>query len=254
MYSSNYFKQVHVTAPEYYIPPEIEIGVKPYEGFTEKAKEGPRESAPPQTYSGNAVKEAEAKARKIIEDAEKKAGEIFNEAKIEAEELSREKYRQASEKGYSDGLIKGRAAARTEAMKAIDELNSLSQTLAGEKQRIVKEGESLVLDLAAEIAKKIIGDLFVRDEKTFSAMFRRAAREIPEASKLTVSIAGRDYNLMTFDPQAVADKISGFDNIELLVDHSAEGGAMKLETAVMVIDAGINTQIGFLKNEIAKAI
>ncbi len=258
MFSSNYLKQAFIDstaigAPEHYLLPKLN-----FSGFfieTDTGDAGADEAENEQSEQKNAneiINKAWADAARILAAAKDEALTFVKKTEAETDELCAEKYNSALESGYKEGLLRGKTDAQNEISKALGELRVISDRLSDERREILQSSQKLILDLASEMAGKITGDSFVKDEKVFVAMFRRAVKDIPPAQKLKVTIAEKDYNLMSFDPQKLLALAEGFNSIELCCDKAAQEGTLKVETAIMLLDAGINTQIDMLKKEIAK--
>lgn len=258
MFSSNYLKQAVIGStsagiPEHYLLPKLNFSGFLFDTDTEAMRAEDDEYA--QTdhkWASEIISKAQADAARIIADAKDEAQSIVKKAEAETGEQCIEKYNCALESGYKEGLLRGKKTAQNEISGALDELQVLSDKLSNDSLEMLQRSQKLILDLAAEIAGKIAGDSFVKDENVFLAMFKRAVKDIPPAQKLKVTIAEKDYKLMSFDPQKLLNLTEGFKSIELYIDKTAPEGTLKVETAIMLLDAGINTQIGMMKKEIAK--
>jgi flagellar assembly protein FliH len=256
MISSNYFKQSYIQsplngAPENYFIPNIDddgLYIVTESGIT--GVDDPENSQLKRKETSDILLRARADALKIIGEAKEKAQALLDQAVSDSEIICSEKYNAALEKGYKEGLKMGEKAAQNEVGNILRELGALSDSLENEKLGLVESSQQLILDIAAEIALKVAGESFVRDEKVFLSLFKRAVKEIPPAQKLVVTISDKDYRLMSYDPQKLLALNEGFSSIELCCDKSAKEGTLGVETAVMLLDAGINTQIGLLKKEI----
>ncbi len=249
MYSSDMLKRGRLNVPGRYNMPEFDFT----EAHTEETDEDPPESVMLNPKAAEEmIKKAHSDARRIIFEAQQRAELICEKAKKDAEAQIREKSKEAFEEGYKEGLSQGKAEAEANERQIIDELLELSYCLSNEKRRIAEESQNLILELAAEIAQKVVGDSFVKEDKAFMSMFQKAVKEMPAAQKLTVTISDKDFKIMSYEPQKLLEQCEDFKSIELCRDKNAPEGTLKLETAVMLLDAGINTQIGMLKKEIAK--
>jgi len=259
MVLSDFLKQTSVVmpkpgVPENYLLPKLDIGVIQFEtAAVTMSAEDSNNAELLQNQADEIINKAQAYALRILAEAEDKAKAVIKQAISDSEEICSEKYKYALESGFKEGAARGYKGAQSEVSKTLDEMQILSSCLANEKRQITEDSQNLILDLAAVIAKKVSGDCFVNDEKVFLSMFRRTVKEMPGAQKLTVTISDKDYKLMSFDPQKLLDSAENFSCIKLCIDKSAQEGTLKLETAIMLLDAGINAQIGLLKKEIAKS-
>lgn len=259
MVSSNFFKKAYTELPkpgepEYFFMPKLYDGGMQFETTTElKVVDRTNDDELLRNEADEIIKKARADALRILAEAKKKAQTVINQAISDSEEICSEKYKIASENGYKEGQDRGNKTAQNEVKKALNELQILSASLSNEKKKIAEESQNLIINLAAEIAQKVTGEFFVRDEKVFLSMFNRAVKEMPAAEKLKVTVSAKDYKIMSFDPYKLLEMTKNFRSIEICCDKSAQEGTLRLESAIMLLDAGINAQIGMLKKEIVKS-
>lgn len=256
--SNNYYKHTEIDSteaatPEHYLIPNLNFGGIKFESVPEdEIAEDPENVLYMQKKEGEIISNARADAKRIIASAESMAQAILQKARNDADKQAAEKYNSAMENGYKEGLVRGKETAREENKEVIKELQAISDRLSQEMQEIFESSQSLILDLASVMARKAAGESFVKDENVFLSMFRRAVKDLPAAQKLRVTIAECDYELMSFDPEKLIELAEGFSSIEICCDKTAEAGTLKVETAVMLLDASINTQVSVMKKEIAK--
>lgn len=195
------------------------------------------------------IDEARKKADKIIEEAQKRAESILAESEANSNKIYIEKYRAFKESGYSDGLARGYAEAQKRAERMLAELEELSASFSEERKAFVDSSKNIIIDMAAEIAKKVVGDNFTAENGAFEAIFERVAKEMPAASKLTVTLSEKDYRVMTFDEQRLREKAKDFNTIEVRFDSDAETGTIRLETDSVQIDASVKKQIELIRSK-----
>lgn len=197
------------------------------------------------------IDKAEADAFDILANAQKKADAILAEAKANAQKLYSENYNVAQEKGYFEGIKQARAQSENKISAIMGHLENISDILAEEKQAIIDSSHNLIINLASEIAQKIVSQNFVQEHHgAFLSVFQNAVRNMPPAENLIVTVSGKDYRIATFNAQKLMDLAPGFKNIEIRYDDYAESGTLKLENSIMVVDASVSTQINLLKQDI----
>lgn len=195
------------------------------------------------------IDEAKKKADRIIEEAKERAKSILAESNINSNKIYIERYRAFKESGYSDGLARGYSEAQRRAERMLEEIEEFTACFAEEKRAFVNESKNIIIDMAAEIARKVVGDRFTEENGAFEAIFERVAREIPAASKLTVTLSEKDYQVMTFDEQRLREKAKDFKTIEVRCDSDAESGTIRLETDSVQIDASVKKQVDLIRSK-----
>jgi flagellar assembly protein FliH len=125
----------------------------------------------------NIISETEELVRVLLQKADRKANEIIDQAKAEVQELlvsaaeEAEKIKeQAYHIGYQDG--KTAAEAQTEGMRQqiLAEASRLYDEVASKKNSYLAEVKEEVVELAIDIAKKIIHQEITLEPETISAI------------------------------------------------------------------------------------
>lgn len=181
--------------------------------------------------AGEEVSDEQLRAAREI--AEQQAQEIIAQAEQQADSIRRE----AKEKGRGDGLSQGKA----EAQKELDSvLNNFRQTLhqLGELQKkVLKESEGEIVDLALEIARKIIGVEMALDSGTVAKVIRTALAKVGAGQQVSVRVSQEDFAYLRKSPP---DFLS---EVELVADPNVERGGAIIDTPVGSLDAQIKEQL-----------
>lgn len=193
---------------------------------------------------------AQKKAERIIADAQKEAQSIILEADKSSNKIYIERYRSSQESGYSEGLAKGYAEVQGKAEKMMDELEKLCACFNEEKNKVICESKKSIIDLAAEIAKKVTYGRFMQDDGAFLAVFEQVVKKLPAATKMTVTLAEKDYQAMTFNQEKLQKLAEEFEFIEIECDSNEENGTIKIETDSVYLDASLGKQIDVVKSNL----
>lgn len=194
---------------------------------------------------------ARKEAQRILEDARKKADEVVKEAEKRAEQLYAESFRAGQNDGYAHGYQAGEAAAQKKMEVAADQLKAVSDCLAKQREEFINKYRSMVIDLAMDIASKIACDNFTKGGGVFYSVFEDVVKKIPPADKLILTVSELDFEIVAHDVGRLRSIAEGFGSIEVRCDADAPAGTLLLESPVMVIDAGVNTQLELLKSSLA---
>ncbi len=193
---------------------------------------------------------AKEKAEQIITDAQQEAQSIILEADKSSNKIYIERYRTSQQSGYTDGIAKGYAEAQEKAKKMMDELEKLCHCFTEEKDKVICESKKTIIDLAAEIARKVTCGKFMEEDGAFLAVFEQVVKKLPAATKLTVTLADKDYQVMTFNQDKLYKLAEEFEFIEIQSDINEENGTIKLETDSVYLDASLSKQIDMVKSNL----
>lgn len=168
---------------------------------------------------------------------------------------------QAYEKGYKEGFEKGYADGHNQALQegrsAIDDsirrLSLIIEEIGGFKEKKLNELLPLFLDLAKDIAAKIIRREIETDGEIVLSIVRDAIKKINEGEeKLVIKVNPADYEVIIENLSSLKEE-SGAGTVSIETSLSISPGGCYIETATGEIDAKIETQIKEVDNAISTA-
>ncbi|MCX8070768.1 MAG: FliH/SctL family protein [Thermodesulfovibrionales bacterium] len=182
------------------------------------------------------------------------------EIEAEAHEKAKEIYKEAFDKGYSDGLKK----AEQEGKKLLDEgkkqiaekcdrLESIINKLEVYRKDIVEQLLPDVINLSIEIASRIVRKEIELDRNIISYIAQETLSRVEERDEtVTIRINPIDYDVIVEHMNRLKES-SGLKNIVIEPDHTIEQGGCLLETNKGEIDARIDEQIKELSDAVSTA-
>ncbi|MGI5915281.1 MAG: FliH/SctL family protein [Anaerolineae bacterium] len=195
--------------------------------------------------------DCERMRRETVEAASREAAAIIERAKGEAETLlarARADVEALEAEARERGLAQGREAAKEEAVAAAQTLTDLAAGIAREKARILAESESDLIDLALEIAKKIVvAELALNRE----AMIGIARSAIEAASPQE----GCRLHLHPDDAAWLQERMGTVwqaGGVTPVADGSLEKGDVLVMTSHGRVDGRIDTQLSVLREALRK--
>ena len=196
-----------------------------------------------------------AEARSIILDARKDAARIVAEARVVADGVCD----QAAEKGYAEGLARGRNDGYAEGHKqgldaAAEEFASRARGLTETAERIVQElaaarAELLhrarceMLDFALELASKVVGRVAAGDAGAARENLRKVLELAPCAPEVCVKVHPSQVEALRLCLPALAEALGRTGQVRLVGDEGISPGGVKLLSPRGEIDATIETQL-----------
>lgn len=146
----------------------------------------------------------------------------------------------AKQEGYNDGIAKAQAD--------IEELKSKFDEFYSYKDEVYDKVSGCIMDIALEIAKKIINKEVETDNEITLSIIRGAVEEVNKTeNKITLKVMPKDV-------QIVKDKVPEIfsDNyfeakISVIPDATIKEGGVIIETSNGLIDASIETQLAIIE-------
>ncbi|HUT60459.1 MAG TPA: FliH/SctL family protein [Phycisphaerae bacterium] len=196
-----------------------------------------------------------AEARRALADARAKAQQLVAEAQDEAVAVLRE----AQQRGYQEGLTRGRAeglaAGRSDAEQqagaslASDtaELTSLARKvvdeLAAGRANLLEQGRAELLNLAIEIAEKIVAQVAEADIEAAAANLAKVLELADGAADIVVKVNPDQLQQLQRRLPDLLELLRVGGRVSLLGDARISRGGARLLGRHGEIDATIETQL-----------
>jgi len=184
-----------------------------------------------------------SKLKKEIESPEEKAKKEGFE-KGYKEGLNKG-YLEGHKKGYKEGFEKGKKEAeerykklentlKKDFQEKIRSINTFLKNLEKESKELILNMDKEVLNLALNIAQKLILKEIKRDPEISLRLIKEALNYIAEGTELNIKVNPEEYkfleeNLLKYIPPS--------QKIKLIPDESISKGGIFIETSLGVIDA-----------------
>lgn len=160
---------------------------------------------------------------------------------------------EAYEKGFQQGQIDGMALGKKRLEESAKRLEAVVRSLSALKSEIFKKCEEEVVQLAVQIARKIINKELEVDNEAVLRTIRRAMSFLNERSSVRILLNPDDMEKVTEAlPEIKAEK--KIDNIELAEDPAVERGGCVLETGFGTINANIEDQFATIAEELEEEL
>jgi flagellar assembly protein FliH len=207
------------------------------------------------------IEEAQKNAQKILEDAHQKANLLESAAK---EEISiwwvenKEKLEmlsfEANQKGYQDGLIKGKEVGRTEIQREYEgqmkQVQNLLCQAYDQKEAIISEAEPFLLELSGVIASQILKQELHSYPEKFIETIKQHILRVKEKESITVCVHPDDFEFVQEQRSYLLSLVNGETEIKIIPDHSVSLKGCIIRTSYGSIDARIDAQLEELKKVI----
>lgn len=201
-----------------------------------------------------AAQEVAAAAQEAVSAAQEKASALIANATLEAEEMKQKAQEEGASRGHSEGFARGKAegvaAYNAAVLDAQKLLNSAVSRVEAERENLLADVEKQCVDLAMDIAWKVIGTSFALDENAFPTLVRRALEEIQHEGRVTVRVSPLEYEIFfSEDAGWLSDETRV---VNVVADETLGEGGLKLESEIEELNAGVRAQMGAIRKAIAQ--
>lgn len=221
----------------------------------------PRPSSPEQAELEAAKSAAEREAEAILNEARLAAAQILAQAEAQAAGLLAQERQnvqallaaeaeQAKALGYQDGMAEGIRQAEADCAGMLQAGEEQYRSAVEERRRYLAEAEPMIVDLALEIAKKIIIRESSADRSFVVDVVRTALEELHDGGKVEVRVHPDDHEVVQQSREQLRKAVPGQSELLIIKDLSVEAGGCVVCTAFGNIDARIDTQL----EEVRKAL
>lgn len=190
--------------------------------------------------------EAEAIRLKAIQDAQQIR-----------EQAQREGYQRGYEQGYIDGEQHARQQANEALQHTVDTLRAqveqVAQSVQAQYQAYLQQAEAQMLELALEVARKVVREELKLQPEHALAIVRDVLRRVQGFVQIRVRVNPLDLELIRQNRAALLHIVDGVEGIEIVEDRRVDPGGCMIETEQGIYDARIKTQLGELERVMREA-
>lgn len=188
-------------------------------------------------------------AKEIMRDAERFSGETRAAALREADQLRE----QARREGFQKGCEQGRIQALAENAETLDALVQLMRDLDRGREALFKQHEQQLVDLALEIARKVVADRIEQDDEGFVRIFKKAVEGLSGQKIVRLSVSERQLEFATTHSDYLRAMVQDAEKLEVQVIEGAAPGTVIVDTEDESIDASVEKQLEVLEQSVEDA-
>lgn len=203
------------------------------------ARGAPGEQAAGGRAGRDAVADAKARARALLEQARRDAQALAAAAR---------------QQGYEAGRREGLQAARAEAAQLMDSAQALLAQARRERQAILQAAEADIARLAFEIARKVVGDAIQAEPAAVLPIVRAAVERLAEEDELVVRVNPRDAVLVEEQRAAWLEGIPAKKAVRVVEDSSVEPGGCVIESEHGMVDARTGRRLDRIERVLEEVI
>jgi flagellar assembly protein FliH len=178
----------------------------------------------------------------IIAGARQEAADIIAEAEEEAKQMQNSLYEEACQKGYNEGLEKGKA----EVEETKKELDMLIQKQKEDYQKQIETLEPEFVKLMCSYIEKITG-IMVEDKKEIILhLIHNALIHGDRSKNYFIKISKDDYDLVLSKKEELYDCVGEDAVIDIIMDNDLTKNQCFIETDNRVIHCSLDAELSSL--------
>jgi flagellar assembly protein FliH len=193
------------------------------------------------------LNQAIKKSQHIESEAQRKADSIMGNAMKNSREIMSEAEKKGYEEGYLRGLVDGASASEQAAAEGLDELGRLIRCFKDEQKETLKRQEHEMVEIAFELAKKIMKHHVQVDETAVTKMLEEIIQENEGSMKILLSEYQRSLGFQI--EKSVAQKLKKLAGDTKVVIIKEED-LMMSENEGGIVDMSVPVQLEQLKKAV----
>ena len=197
----------------------------------------------------------EAERVKVIEQTKKHANDMIAEAKAATLAIMQKAERecallkeQAKKEGFDEGFGNGREESLEKYKKYIDAAGKLLAEINSRKEAYYISNEEELRKTAFEMTEKITMAELGANPKIIDGIIAEAAKNFRNSDYIKITLAEDELTeRFKTDEKLIKEIIPFIPEIEIEFDDEADEGTVILDNGSEIVDAGVPTQLEFLK-------
>jgi flagellar assembly protein FliH len=170
-----------------------------------------------------------------------------------AEERAAALQAEAEHRGYQAGLERGLADARARTEQAVEAFAAAERSMAEMHDRYVAEAEAAAVDLAFQIAEKVLAATIAADREAVLGVVSGALLRTTDRDHLVLEVNPGDFELVRDSASELAARLGGINRMEVVSERRVEPGGCVVRTEAGEIDARVSSQLERVRQLLAEA-
>jgi len=160
---------------------------------------------------------------------------------------------EAQHLGHQEGLERGMAEARLRVAQSLEAVAAAERAMADMYDRYVAEAEAAAVDLAFQIAEKVISTTIATDREAVLGVVSGALLRTTDRDHLVLEVNPGDFELVRDSAAELAARLGGISRMEVVSERRVEAGGCVVRTDAGEIDARVSSQLERVRQLLAEA-
>ncbi|WP_285766594.1 flagellar assembly protein FliH [Peribacillus sp. SI8-4] len=221
----------------------------------ENADEG---QGPHRYQSDEFLNHAKQEAELLILDAKHKAQAIAAEIKKERENWENEEKRiyieQAQKEGYQQGVEDGIQKGYNEIAGEIANAKHVVESSKKDYHQHIESSESVILELAMNVAAKIIESEIEKDDASYLSIVKKAIKEVRDYREVQLHIHPVHYQSILSHKEELVAIFPKDTELYIYPDDELEANSCIIESEKGRIDASVDSQLEVIKMKLTELL
>jgi len=165
------------------------------------------------------------------------------------EERSNIAVKEAYNKGFSEGMVKGVERKKKELSSALESVTELVKKLTLLKETFLKSSEKEIIDLVFLIAEKVIHKEVSTDREVVLSVLNDMVKNIHEEDDIVIRLNPRDYSYIK---EVKPDFFDNYGEMSIRKDNKIGQGGAVIETRWGTVDAGMDQQLDKIRYQVSE--
>jgi flagellar assembly protein FliH len=175
--------------------------------------------------------------------AQRQGAALVEVAREQADEIAA----RASEEGHQTGYREGHAQAQREIADLLRFAESAVREVSDTRARLLEENETALVELAIQIAEKILHATLQAEPERVTDVLRGAMRKAYVRDHLQVVCNPDDLALIDGSEDALRSQVGTLKGLELIGDRRVQRGGVIVRTPGGDVDATLGSQLELLR-------
>jgi flagellar biosynthesis/type III secretory pathway protein FliH len=157
---------------------------------------------------------------------------------------------QAYQEGYKKGIEEGRSVGKAEYGQQSQELLATIGQAIKEKNEILNQSKSEILNLSLQIAQQIIKSEISLNPAVCMNIIAEALNKITDKDRVIIRVNRADLDYVKSNSGKLSKQIGDVKNLIIQEDYRVEQGGCIIETNLGYIDSTVTTKLDSIKKAI----
>lgn len=214
---------------------------------------GPVQELTPQQEE---IEIARRRAKVIVDSASHytaKMRDMLERQAVEARLRAEEAYSVAQEEGFRQGYQDGQTQALNENQETLSRIAELLQRIDQDREELLREYREGLVELALDIAGKVVGVQLSQDDQAFLRIFQKAVDGLYPQRVVKLTVSGHEAEFVTASSEYLRGLIHGAEHLEIEIKEDAPAGTCIVETEDAYVDASAERQLQKLEEAVRAA-
>ncbi len=211
--------------------------------FTEEIKNKKNEIAALQSEYDSMTGKAQEEISAMMDSARSEAAAI----KEQQQKLG---YEEGFDKGYYDGLEKGKNEAGQKYEALVNSLTGITAEALSEKLKIIESAEAEVVELSTAIARKVVNQELASDKSIVVNLVKEAIKKLEDKEKIIIYCNPADIDLIKKHRPEFMELVDTEDILHILPDEILSQGECRLESKSEIADTDLDCQFSEIRKKL----